>query len=611
MDELKKLLLANEQWLMERVLTYAKRQNFTKYKSTLIGEAWRLSISGLSKAIVEALDLLGDQLPDFAPDEDYTLNPIAAFGISEAKLHRKRGVNLGMFLGLLKYYRQTYQDLIREKVQARASGARYGLFIVRCFDLFELALSAEWNRTPNDEIIEELQRTNRQLANEKIHYSTLFESLSSPVFLINAEAVIENLNMAAIRLLELESDGTSGGAYHDRLNRTSSSGKMKEATVGSSKPILGKPLWKILPWLAEIFQSIDDDRKVFFNREIKTQINKQTKHFDVTISNILDVSGKYEGAVVVLSDITERKAAQESLRISEERLSMALDATSDGLWDWNIKTGETYFSPRYYTMLGYEPNEFEPSIQGWQSLLHPDDIDRVTKTVNEHLEKAQPFEVDFRMRTKSGTWHWILGRGKVVAKTDSGKAKRMVGVHWDITERKQMEEEIRKLASTDSLTGINNRRSFMQLANAEWTRSQRYRHPFSVLMLDIDHFKNINDTYGHHIGDLTLKTFSNTCMDILRENDIFGRVGGEEFAAILVETAEKEALQVAERLRKKISKVTITKDEITFNFQVSIGVANSQNGDQRVDELFMKADQALYRAKRLGRNRVVLASQLA
>ncbi len=127
-------------------------------------------------------------------------------------------------------------------------------------------------------------------------------------------------------------------------------------------------------------------------------------------------------------------------------------------------------------------------------------------------------------------------------------------------------------------------------------------------MIDIDHFKKINDTYGHHTGDMALKVFAKNCLTVLRENDIFGRLGGEEFAAVLPETGEKKAFQVAERLREKISETIMSEGDISFKLQASIGVAALRKEDRKLDDILQAADQALYDAKRLGRNRVVSAS---
>jgi PAS domain S-box-containing protein len=149
--------------------------------------------------------------------------------------------------------------------------------------------------------------------------------------------------------------------------------------------------------------------------------------------------------ISAIRDITEIKHAEEALQKSEERLKLALDSVSDAVWDWQVETGEVYFSSRWYTMLGYEPYELPQEFETWRKLLHPDDLPGSEAEVFQHLEMAEPFEIEFRMRTKDNHWRWILARGKTVEQDDQGKAVRMLGTHMDITERKRAEDERDKL----------------------------------------------------------------------------------------------------------------------------------------------------------------------
>lgn len=149
--------------------------------------------------------------------------------------------------------------------------------------------------------------------------------------------------------------------------------------------------------------------------------------------------------ICVMSDITQQKQIEKTLQINEERLRLALEVTSDGLWETNFTTGETYFSPTYYTMLGYHPQEFQASYQSWFNLLHPDDKIYAEQTIRTHINNPNSlgFELEFRLRTKSGSWKWILGRGKIVERTATGQAQRVVGTHVDLTLHKQAQESLR------------------------------------------------------------------------------------------------------------------------------------------------------------------------
>jgi PAS domain S-box-containing protein len=143
-------------------------------------------------------------------------------------------------------------------------------------------------------------------------------------------------------------------------------------------------------------------------------------------------------------DIADRKRSEEALRLSEKRLALALEASSDGLWDWNFKTGEVYFSPRYLGMLGYEPGDLELSITGWENLLHPDDVEDTKRIELDHIKRGEPFSIEFRLRNKAGDWQWVMSRGKVVEWDTPGRPLRMVGTHVDIDQRKRMEHELIK-----------------------------------------------------------------------------------------------------------------------------------------------------------------------
>ena len=179
-----------------------------------------------------------------------------------------------------------------------------------------------------------------------------------------------------------------------------------------------------------------------------------------------------------------------------------------------------------------------------------------------------------------------------------------IAVIRDITERKKMEAELRRLATTDVLTGVDNRRSFMEKAEHELRRAQRYSNPFAMIMVDIDFFKSINDKYGHQAGDIVLQKMAQTIKSALRESDIFGRIGGEEFAIVLIETEKETALLTGERIRSCIEALNINTGKETIQITVSVGVAFFKNGDD-ISTLSNRSDKALYIAKENGRNCVV------
>lgn len=189
--------------------------------------------------------------------------------------------------------------------------------------------------------------------------------------------------------------------------------------------------------------------------------------------------------------------------------------------------------------------------------------------------------------------------------------KHLLLLCTDITERKALEEELRSLAYTDSLTGVQNRRRFLELAQAEIVRAKRNQRPFAFLILDVDHFKDINDSFGHVQGDKVLVSLAATSRESLRESDIFGRLGGEEFGALLLETEREPAIAAAERLRTAVEQRVIALDGNRISITVSVGLGFWRETDTSVGDLMRRADKALYAAKHSGRNRVMVDGDAA
>ncbi len=193
---------------------------------------------------------------------------------------------------------------------------------------------------------------------------------------------------------------------------------------------------------------------------------------------------------------------------------------------------------------------------------------------------------------------------KIGAGPKGGPGKYYAAIVRDISENKKTEEELLRLAATDPLTGAFNRREFTAIADREALRSSRYHHPLSILMLDLDHFKRLNDTYGHAAGDKALQRFTTLCCNALRNVDIFGRWGGEEFVALLPETDVEGACVIAERLRKIVADNVLHYNEHKINFTVSIGIAQYKDAEVSIDVPLGRADSAIYDAKKAGRNRI-------
>jgi diguanylate cyclase (GGDEF)-like protein/PAS domain S-box-containing protein len=206
-------------------------------------------------------------------------------------------------------------------------------------------------------------------------------------------------------------------------------------------------------------------------------------------------------------------------------------------------------------------------------------------------------------QTDGSVSHVMVTR-KIFSAGGLGRRSGILGIVVDLTERKQLEDELRVLAETDPLTTASNRRYFMAMSETEFARWRRYQRPFSVMLLDIDHFKKINDTYGHASGDEALKKLVATCREVVRKTDTIARMGGEEFCLMLPETGIDGAALLAERLREAVAQIVTPIEGGTFSFTASIGVSQVLPDDHNIEDVLYRADLLLYEAKNSGRNRV-------
>ena len=316
-----------------------------------------------------------------------------------------------------------------------------------------------------------------------------------------------------------------------------------------------------------------------------------------------DETGRALRIVGTQIDITRRKNAEDALRLSEERLALALDSGSDGLWDWSIATGEASVSGQYFRTLGYACGEIELNIRAWAGLLHPEDADTAWQRMMQHIKGLTPFyECEYRLRTKAGNYVWTLARGKVVSRDANGRALRMVGTYSDITSRKEAEQQISHLALHDALTGLPNRVLFRDRLDHEFANAGRHGSGFAVLACDLDRFKAVNDTLGHPAGDALLRVVAERLRGIVRESDTVARLGGDEFAVILSGLDGPQAASAtAQRMIEAVGQPVILDGHIV-SVGVSIGIALGPEDSACADTLFKHADIALYRAKDNGRN---------
>ncbi|MCW9024516.1 MAG: sensor domain-containing diguanylate cyclase [Gammaproteobacteria bacterium] len=307
------------------------------------------------------------------------------------------------------------------------------------------------------------------------------------------------------------------------------------------------------------------------------------------------------------SEQTVRKSLDLYQR-SQDQLQNVINGANLGYWDWNYQTGEHSVNDRWLEILGLERSDIKNHVDDWGSRIHPDDKQRVLDTVDQYISIGKSYVSEFRMKHKDGHWVWIQGSGAVVEYDSEHKALRLCGTHQDITDRKMLEKHLNYLATHDQLTKLYNRRVFEERLADEIKRSERYDSTLAVFLLDIDYFKEVNDSHGHEAGDTVLKEFAAMLRDRLRINDITARYGGEEFAVVLPETTATKATELAERFRQQVSLRNI---EISggkkISLTISIGIASYPENGESVEHLINAADKAMYNAKNGGRNKVVEA----
>lgn len=310
--------------------------------------------------------------------------------------------------------------------------------------------------------------------------------------------------------------------------------------------------------------------------------------------------GRPAGAVTVGLDVTERLAAETARNQSEQRMAtllanlpgMAYRCAPDSRWTMH------FVSQGSRTITGYAPEELRGNrVVAFGDLIHPEDQNRVHEAVALAVSRHQPFEVEYRLRTRQGEERWVWEQGRPVP---DGEECVLEGIMLDISERKRMEEELMRVASHDPLTGLLTRRELESRLTNEVDRALRYERPLGLILLDVDRFKDINDSQGHAAGDAALRQVGHLIRQSLRDTDFAARYGGDELVIVAPETEHEHCLELAERLRALVAEDTRSGSPLT----ISLGVAALALDAHTTDDLLQAADRALYRAKSEGRNRV-------
>lgn len=373
-----------------------------------------------------------------------------------------------------------------------------------------------------------------------------------------------------------------------------SSAAYRPAVVGFIAPILGGLAFYFFSRSSFTDWALGAFALIYF-----AFINRITQNLEQNL--IQEVSLKEKNRELV--DSLEYAVAET--RDREEKFRVIADYSHS--WEsWFSGDGKLlWVNPGVERLTGYSAEECMNQRSHPMEIVHPEDRETLARAMASAGKAPSMTEIEFRVVCKDGTVRWCAAVSQPAIDTQGRNVGFRASIR-DISDRKALQHQLELLASTDPLTGVVNRRRFFHTAEAELYRARRYDRPLVLALIDIDHFKRINDTYGHAVGDDTLKTLAHAVGNRLRRSDLFARFGGEEFVLLLPETQLGDGLRLCERLRQMVEtiKLQIPDRAEPFGFAVSIGVADLQHDGDSLNQLLARADAALYKAKRDGRNQV-------
>lgn len=306
-------------------------------------------------------------------------------------------------------------------------------------------------------------------------------------------------------------------------------------------------------------------------------------------------------ALLIAAVMIHKHRTQDTLAESERRLAYALAGTNDGLWDWDIENDNVFASSRVHEILGYDPHAETITIDVVEHIITAEHRAMVAQAYHAHERgDVEFFRVEVQALTRSGEWVWVVARGKIVERTGDRKAQRMVGTLVDVSERRKLEDELRHLATHDPLSGLANRAFFEQELRQCFARQQEQGEPLAVLLVDLDHFKAVNDGYGHAAGDKLIAEIGKRLLDSVQGEGIAARIGGDEFAVMVAGKTDWQLDLLASRLSKAVSQ-PVDIGSASLRPSVSIGIGVASEADVSEEQLMAEADDALYAAKHAGR----------
>ena len=348
--------------------------------------------------------------------------------------------------------------------------------------------------------------------------------------------------------------------------------------------VIDRPLKMILPLIRNLKgRGIQQSNASQVGDELKQVIRRYTK----MLENVREYEDALHASQRQLKTITDNLPGAVVQISREQDSSYSVNFVSDGIQD----------------LLGTRPQVLVDELNRWSMHIAPTDMTRLIAHLDESARTIKPTAIEMRLTTVESTSVWV----HLLCRPVKSDGDRIVwdSLLLDVTEKHTLEKRLSELATIDGLTGLNNRRQFMDLARNEILRCRRHKLKITVGTIDADHFKRINDIYGHATGDYVLREFALLLREQLRDIDIIGRLGGEEFAIALVNTDLEDARILAQRLCLRVSEHLIVHGEQQFNFTVSIGISEFSSQEDDISRLLKRADKALNHAKNTSRNCVV------
>ncbi len=346
---------------------------------------------------------------------------------------------------------------------------------------------------------------------------------------------------------------------------------------------------------------ISDDKQLLSSsekqnvNEFELNIDGVTRFFETKKIVIDDNYGKPQYILALSEDVTKWREAQHTLKTLNRRMSMAADAAHIGVWEWDTSTNELIWDDWMHKIYSVSKAGFSSQFSDWESTVHSDDIVNVKKKINQAIQDRSGFHATFRVKAASDKYRHISAYGRI-------EGNKMFGINVDITEQVEAEQQIRKLANSDTLTGLANRLALSTYMRNELPRLERNNKLCTLLYLDLNRFKPINDEYGHTTGDEVLVELAQRLQSMCRVYDIASRVGGDEFIVVITELNKDFSVEALKtRLAKNLTQ-PISTAHGTFSVGVSIGHASYPIEGKTLEELIFVADERMFEDKKLNSN---------